>query len=42
MHCEANYCADQICQPLIGLKKLDLGADNPERRKRLEEHKKRV
>jgi len=42
MHCEANYCADKICPPLIGLKKLDLGPDNPKRRKRLEEHKKRI
>jgi len=42
MHCEANYSADKICPPLIGLKKLDLGPDDPKRRKRLEEHKKRV
>lgn len=42
MHCEANYCSDKICPPLIGLKKLEAGSDNPERRKRLEEYKKRV
>ena len=42
MHCEANYCSDKICPPLVGLKKLDLGTDNPERRKRLEKYKERV
>ncbi len=42
MHCEANFRADEICPPLIGLKKLDAGPDDPERRKRLEEYKKRV
>ncbi|MBT8037203.1 MAG: 4Fe-4S binding protein [Verrucomicrobiae bacterium] len=42
MHCEANYSSDKICPPLIGLKKLDLGADNPKRRKRLEEQRKRI
>ena len=42
MHCEANYTSDEICPPLIGLKKLDLGDDDPKRRKRLEEYKERV
>ncbi len=42
MHCEANYYADKICPPLIGLKKLDTGPDDSERRKRLENYKKRT
>ena len=42
MHCEANYCADTICPPLIGLKKLKPGPDTEPRRKRLEEQKKRA
>lgn len=42
MHCEANYCADTICPPLIGLKKLKPGPESEARRKRLEQHKERV
>ncbi|MCF6311206.1 MAG: 4Fe-4S binding protein [Verrucomicrobiales bacterium] len=42
MHCEANYYADEICPPLIGLKKLEAGPDDSERRKRLEDYKKRT
>lgn len=42
MHCEANYYADEVCPPLIGLKKLETGTDDSERRKRLEQYKERI
>ena len=42
MHCEANYNDDEVCPPLIGLKKLEQLGDDPKRRKHLEEYKERV
>ena len=42
MHCEANFTSDEVCPPLIGLKKLNQLSDDPKRRKRLEEYKERI